>query len=336
MILKRYYCCLFFVCSILLSISLNNPHVVKATGDHFETDFTNGIWYDVNGELDNELDFRKAPFTIVDNGLSFIYSSGRYYDDSPTMNYRLGSHNSSSLDYHNFNHSSLTKFTGISSDLKQAVIALNTPFINTRISNIQFSWTSKSSETQSIHLIYSLDDNITWSSLAVDDTNKVDNTISFANTLDGNSLSIGILATYNINYFHNLVNPTIAFDYQPLSDNDSAQAFATLVGGYTPCIGDEDLTFATEEIAVSLSEQYASLSYQAKEIFNQMEFIDTEVRYYDRYQFILSKYNISEPLSTLVNSLSINFKYFGLIMMMIIPVTMIAINKGNKAYGKTK
>jgi len=239
----------------------------EATSGNYTTDFDNAVWRDAAGSDANRADYAKAPFTIEESSASFIFSAG--YDD-PTIGPRLGSINTASYDYHDFDHQTLAPFRPLTATEKEAVIALKTPLIDKKMTSLTFDYTATPSGTITIYYIYSGDDGNTWKIMATDSTYGK-TTMTFSQTLDGHHLQFGILAANTKASPQSITQPRLQYAYEDLTDTEVAASFNALVLGYSPCTSDElGLTATTDAIAASLRFQYLELNGAQKTAFDAL------------------------------------------------------------------
>lgn len=275
---------------LIFSSHTDDEVIVSAEPKTFTTNLGNGTWHDYQGNLSNGRNYEVAPFTIIDREHSFLFSSG-YLHEGITP--RLGSHNATAANYHNFNHPALAQFRHLSS-WKSTVFVINKSLINTRVTNITFSMTNTVNGHQYIDLIYSLNDGLTWQHYQdmTGYTYTDGLTISFDCSMVGNRLLFGVLTRYNAITYRYLVDPVLTFTYEALTVEQEAHTFANLIGTYTPCESDTDgLTLVDSFVANNLLEQYQTMSLPARIIFDEMV-ISQDVTYLDRLIFIINKHSI--------------------------------------------
>jgi hypothetical protein len=112
-----------------------------------------------------------------------------------------------------------------------------------------------------------------------------------------------------------------------MSDSESATSLMDLVASYTPCSSDTlGLLLSSDEIAESISNQYASLSETSKVIFNQ-GVMEDDTTYRQRLDFILAAHE---------KTLSVNPESIKEISKNSMIVFMIILFTGFIVYGTTK
>ncbi len=279
------------VISLVFAVGFNATtpiNSVIASSNTLITAFDSNAWTGVDGTINAQSDYTKAPFKIQDGDFEFLYSAGVMQNSEKPV---LGSLNSDMVVKHNFNDATLTSFRQLKNNMN-TIIVLNTPLLKTRVTSLTFSYDSKYGY-QEIYFIYSHDDGVSWQLDATSVRNTDQGTThTFTSPIAGLRLKVGILTHYVTIGYRYIRNPKLSIAYESIAEVEESQLLETLVSEYSPCATDTlGLKITNVESALSLLRQYQSLSSSAKTTFDQAVMSDG-TRHRSRLEFIVSNHQL--------------------------------------------